>query len=310
MSREILSFAYPNENGAVRFVVDGYLPDEREYIKNTVESFIEQQKDLLAFAFTLRDGCLLVRTYDKGVYSFVYPIVCREGADVAASVKAIRDYALREELPLIFTDVPAEELGALVSLFRHCNVDADSPDASSFRVEVKTECRLLDKIPRLSSSGLMLSQIETFDKMNYSRLCTDSKTNKYWGYDYRDDHGILVPSGFFIEEARRAFLNGTALSLALRSVKNTRGLIGEVVFYAFDGSGAAELAIRLLPEYRGQGFGKKALPLCFKYARRIGLVRVKATVDKRNASSLALFADGMEKCDEDDAAVHFSVSLY
>lgn len=303
-----LSFAYPDENGAVPFVVDGFTPDEREYLAVALASFTEgDDDDGLLYAFALYRGCLLVRVYDRGDYYFVYPIVCREGGDAFSSVLAVCDYAKREELPLVFTDVPSEELGALVSLFRHCDVDAESPDASAFRVSVKTECMLLGEAPSLTGDGLSLSPLCATDEADYARLCGDPETNEYWGYDYRAEH-VAVPQSFFLEDQRRAFVGGTALSLALRGAKEE--LMGEVLFYYFDGRGAAELALRLLPEYRGRGIARGALPLAFAYAKKIGLVRLFATVDERNAPSLALFGSAMRGCERDEGRVHFSVELY
>ena len=102
-------------------------------------------------------------------------------------------------------------------------------------------------------------------------------------------------------------MRGESLTLAVRFNEK---FIGEATFYAFDGMGGAEIAIRLLPESRGMGLGKLTVSALFEYAAKIGLTKLSAFIDKRNTASIKLFSNFLEISEESDTRVKFSCNLY
>ena len=181
------------------------------------------------------------------------------------------------------------------------------PENESFRVRIKTECELLEEIPGLDFEDISLAPLSLEDSESYARLIRDEDTNKFWGYDFREDFSEGVSDEFFIENARSEFMRNSAITLAIRCAD---GFLGELTLYAFDGSGGAELAIRLLPEQRGKGLGKKSFAALLEYAKTIGLTKLFAFVDKSNAISLKYLGNLMEKAGEDGTRVKFSYELY
>jgi len=207
----------------------------------------------------------------------------------------------------VFVGVPKDSIPLFTDSFRHLDIDAISNDSEFFCIKIKTECELLDSIPEFDYERLSVGEISVEENEDYARLLRDEETNKFWGYDFRDDFGEAVADSFFRENAIEEFERGTALTLALR---NEGCFIGEGTLYAFDGKGEAELAIRLLPEARGKGFGREGFLALAECARRIGLVRIVAFVDKRNEISLKYLGKLMKTEFQDVERVKFSYELF
>lgn len=281
--------------------------DELEYLdelKRDIENSIDGDCEV---KFAISYFCLIARIFDYGRYSFIYPIALSERADENAALLAANEYAMREEIERIFSDVPKESLPIFFESFRHLDLDAENADGESFRVKIKTECELLDEIYELDFGEISLTTLRGGDTDEYARLCRDKETNEFWGYDYREDCKEDAADSYFSENARMDFARGAAITLALRQGEK---FIGELTLYAFDGMGGAELAIRLLPEARGKGFGNAAFYALSQYAKSIGLVRLFAYVDKRNKISLKYLGNLMRKDGEDRTRVKFSYELY
>ncbi len=235
------------------------------------------------FALAIFSGCVLVRVFDMGKYLFLYPYEISEAADVTLAISAISEYAVREEIPLVFSDVPRECITELLC-FRHVDIDAESIDGESFRVKIKTECMLLDEIPQINAGRVKLSAISRDDISLYAKLSKLKNVNKYWGYDYSCD--VTSPSDeYFYECASRDFSLGIAMSLAIR-FEGT--FCGEAVLYAFDGKGGAEFAIRLLPEFQGKGLGRCTVQALISLAEKIGLLSLCSVIMKENEKSIAM----------------------
>ena len=142
------------------------------------------------------EKCILVRICDMGRYSFVYPILMSESADPIAAIEEIRAYAVREEIPLVLTDVPREDLGDILPMFRHTVVDAEDAQCESFRVRIESECSLLEEVPQIFGARVALVPVCEQDAPMMARLARDGETNKYWGYDYLSDVGD-ADDGYF-----------------------------------------------------------------------------------------------------------------
>lgn len=286
---------------------EGLSSEELSYLEELLEDSEEMNDGDTEFAYSVNAHCLIIRVFDYGRYSFVFPIELSESASPNEAVKLIVEYATREELPTVFEDVPKSQLRIFFENYRHLDIDASDCEGEAFRVKIKTECELLDTPPTIEFEEIRLEEISDSFAEDYARLCRDDGVNEYWGYDYKEDFKDRTDDGFFVEEARREFLSGTALSLAI--VVRER-FVGEVILYAFSGNGSAEYAIRILPEFQGRGIAKRAFEATLCIARNIGLLRLFAFVDKRNAVSLSYLSARMEKVAETAGRMKFSVDLY
>ena len=260
-----------------------------EYMSEIVDSLLSD--DECEYALSHSNGCLLVRIFDKK-YLFLYPVALCDGADESVAAYSLREYAVKEEIPLVYSDVPREELGNLIPLFRHANVDAQDDEGDSFTVKIMSEAAMFEQIPRVEYEDVCLDEITDADDADYARLCKDKDTNAFWGYDYSADKDCPEDS-YFREMAENEFGRGVAMAFAVRV--NER-FVGEASLYAFDLIGGCECAIRILPEYRGQGIATKALLALKSVAEMAGLINLYATVDERNEASKMLFGKCFDEC--------------
>ena len=279
----MLSFTLLTHENAERFISnaeESLLGCDCDFLADIVSTLLEEECEV---ATTLSDGCLLARIFDDE-YSFVFPLELTDDADAEAALEEIRRYVMKEEIPLVFSDVPRDVLGWLIPKFRHVTLDATDSDGECYRVRVFSEAAMLDDIPTLDFGGLVLDKITKDDDPLYARLSKDEKTNEFWGYDYRSD--VAEPSDdYFRHESESEFNRGAAMSFAVR-----RGgeFIGEVTLYAFDLSGGCEIGIRILPEYRRFGAAGRILEGFFATGSCLGLTNLCARVMKDNAPSVAL----------------------
>ena len=265
---------------------------------------IDTECDDLEYAVSVYESCLLVRIFDMGRYLFVYPCELSDEANVRAAIDAVREYAMREEIPLLFVDTPGYALSEF-SGYRHMDIDADDPDSLVYRVRIKTECELISEIPEVKGGRVELSPLCEEDVSVYAELCKDKNVNKYWGYDYSED--VSDPSdGYFFETAMTDFARGVAVTMAVRYAGE---FAGEATIYAFDGMGGAEFAVRLLPAFRGKGLGGEATLAAMEAARHIGLVRLYAKIMKENTASIAMMRKISDTYSEDENHEIFTVEL-
>lgn len=256
------------------------------------------------YALAVAHGCLLIRIFDEK-YMFVYPLPLCEGADALSAAAELRSYAVKEEIPLIYIDVPREELGGLISLYRHANADALDPDRESYTVRIMSEASLFTEQVNVSSGLLSLTNIYEDDDCEYARLCKDEKTNEHWGYDYRSDEADPADS-YFREEAEREYSRGVALCLAVREGDI---FVGEATLYGFDLLGGCECAVRILPEYRGRSFATAALRMLASLARDMGILNLYATVLAANEASLGLCRKIFDEEEKQGEKVKFYLEL-
>ena len=278
----------------VRFLVNNP-DDDIDYAMEICNSLCDNiDEDMCRMAISYASGCLLVRVFDMGRYSFIYPLPLSETADINEAIDAVREYAVHEELPLCFTDTPREELGVLFSGFRHARVDTSEDDCDSFTVEIQNELMLLDEAPETVHGEISLSLLCDDDMQNYGALCRDEKINEFWGYKYSDDTDSPTDE-YFYTEAIGEYKRSVSLPLAVRLGGI---LIGEAVFHAFDYRGGAEVGFRLAEKWQGKGFGKKILEASVGIAIRIGLRELRARVMKENTRSVALMSQFAEPIEQ------------
>ena len=277
----------------------GFSEDE---LSEIVSSFLELlSEEDIEIGLAVSHGCVLARIFDMGRYMFVYPIEMGEGSDAASAIDEIRAYAAFEELPLVITDIPAECLGELAAGFNHTVIDREA-GGESFRLEARSECALLSgKCPEITFGDITLRMPTDEDIPYMARLNKDRELNKYWGYDYLSDVGEVEDS-YFIENARHEAEAGVAL--ALSAVCGGK-YVGEAVLYAFDYSGGAELAVRILPEHQGRGLGSLCVEAIARLCESIGIDRIIGRADERNIPSRKMVEKTFDMISHEGGIVYY-----
>lgn len=253
-------------------------------IFDIASSFSAAISEGVEVGFCRLEELLLVRIFDGEDYIFVYPIPLSDNADERAALEEIRLYAMREELPLIFCDVPRESLSFIEEHFRFSEAYAEDEDGESFRVHILTELSRAADIPCVTDGVLTLRPLCEEDIPDYAELSKDIELNKYWGYDYRSDNEE-PDDEYFYKVACRALDDGVALSFA---VDLDGDFVGEATLWGFDLLGSAELGFRILPRWQGRGFGARTLSLLFELGSELSLKSLRASVMKENLRSAAI----------------------
>ena len=291
-----------NRDEVIDLITLGIEDVDLEYIDEIVDSLLEDTDS--EYALAVSNGCLLIRVFDSE-YSFIYPVAVCEGAEESAAAYSVREYAVKQEIPLVYTDIPAEEIGNIAPLFRHVSIDAQDDEGETFTLRVMSEVMLLEELPSMETGQITLDAICENDDEDYARLCKDEETNKFWGYDYSCDNDDPEDS-YFREMAENELDRGVALALAVRH--NGR-LVGEAALYSFDLLGGCECAVRILPEYRGRGFAKASIAGLREICAKMGIVNLYATVDNRNGASISLFTKCFGKGVESGEKTNFHIKM-
>ncbi len=256
-------------------------------------------------AFFYSDSVLYARIFDGERYVFPMPFMLTDDADIKSACILLSQYAVREMIPFILTDIPREELSVITELFRHVDATCYEEDDDSFFVKVNNECDMLDLVPSITESDVTLDGITEADAENYAALASDRELNRYWGYDALADNPDGDPA-VYLDTVRREFDTGVAITLAIRLDGK---LVGEAVMYAFDFMGGAQIAVRVLPAYHGRGVGSKATRALIALAREIGLLRLGAQIMNENKASIKMTSKYMKVEMIDSCKTTFTLSL-
>lgn len=279
---------------------------DSEYVADVVSSFLEISREGAEIALTNSHGCLLVRIFDGGRYSFVYPIDVAEGASPTGALAELVAYSVRELIPVYLTDTPREAIFDIQSRYPHVEARAYDEDVDSFAVAIYSELDLLDEVPTEEEDGIILSPLTDTDAPLYAALCRNDAVGRYWGYDYREDG--ITDDAHFLAEAKGELARGVALSLAIRE-KPRDELIGEAVLFDLDYVGGAMAAIRLFPEVQGRGVGTRALTALIRIARSLGLKTLRAEVMTENTPSIKMTEKQMPRVADKDGRAQFVLEL-
>ena len=272
--------------------------------EDNLDAFLAKD-DGVEYAVGHSHGCMLFRVFD-GEYSFLYPLPLRFDADMTSAAAEIRAYAVKEEIPLVFLDVPVEELSNLLPTFRHANIDAADEENRYFTVRVMSEAALLGELPTCEGDrGVDLTPLTEADDEIYARLCKDEDTNRYWGFDYIEDEPNPTDS-YFRENAESEFYRGVSICLAVRV---NEVFAGEAILYAFDLLGGCECAVRLLPAFRRKGYATESLDMLKELARNMGMLYLYATVAAENKASVHLTRKCLSEVYSDGKIVKFKEKL-
>ncbi len=262
-----------------------------DYAVEILEGFDFSDEDV-SFAVAGFHGCMLVRVFDYGRYMFLCPIELSAKADVSRAILEISEYARREEIELCFADVPREAVPLFLELgFLHLDVDAE--DEESYRVKIKTECELAPQNLSFFNNDILLDEFTEDDISDYADICRDEELNKFWGYDYRDDAPDASDEYFYTvqKEGRMA---GTSMSLAVRFDGK---FVGEVQFFAFNGRGECEVAVRIARQHQSKGLGSRAMEAAISLAARLGIKILFCDVMRENVYSVKMMRKFFEEID-------------
>ncbi len=276
-----------------------------EYVKDIAESVTTGLDDGMSAAFCLLENVLYIRIYDRERYVFPLPIILSEDADGVGACINLSEYAVREMIPLIISDIPRDELDTIADIFPHIDAKVYGDDDDSFFVKVNNECDLIDCVPNFSHGDILLDEIKNEDIDIYAELCVDRELNKYWGYDASIDN----PTGYkqyYLDTAKREFSDGIAITLAIR---HNGAFAGEATIYGFDYRGCADISVRILPKYHGMGLGTKALYALIELARAIGLKKLRTSVMSENTASVKMTGKVMRHIGTNGEKEEFSISL-
>lgn len=164
----------------------------------------------------------------------------------------------------------------------------------------------MSAVPHIHTERLEIGTFDEEGKIALYRLECDFESNKYWGYDWRDDYKDEhepTPE-YFLECKRQIFARREEVPMGIYLAGN---LIGEVVLHNFSYRYDCEVGVRLLPEYRGNGYAREALIAAMDYAFfELNIDKVTAKCFKPNERSKnCLLSAGMRASGEDDAYFYF-----
>ncbi len=289
----MLTFVDYNAEKTVKTLTD----KQRKIIKR-----FEELGEYEGIAFCPYEGFLILRLFDGSGYCFSV-LHGEEKGSYRDAVSAVCEYAVKEEVGLIFTSVLPSDLGELVSCFNYSEVCARDSGRTEYTVRIKSEADMLAEDLSLEFDEISLSPISEEDICEYARLCRDESALEFWGYDYRED-GENFPDIYFYNMQAAELRRGTSLSLAARIDGR---FVGEVSFYAFNYRGGASVAFRLLPEYRGRGIGRLLAEALLNAAEELSLHVLYASVNKNNIPSVRLLSEYFDRDGEEGEILHFTL---
>lgn len=261
--------------------------------------------DQESVAFSFIDDVLYARIFDGERYVFPLPFMLSDSADASEACLSLAKYSQRELIPLIITDVPRDELDFLCSVFPHVDAYTYEDDDDSFYVKVNNECDMLTEVPQIEYNGITLSELLDSDEESYAELCADRELNKFWGYDVDCDN----PDGnsqFYLDVVRREFLDGIAITLAIREHGE---FVGEATIYNFDYCGGASIAVRVRRDCHSRGVGSRATEALIKLSKSIGLSTLYAEILNENEHSIKMTSKFMTLIKRTKSKTYFTLSL-
>ncbi len=268
----------------------------KEEISEMLFGYVEEGVD---FALSVAADCLVVRIYD-GEYLFMCPMALNQDASVSDAAEAVRRYAIREEIPITFIDVTSDELPLVSEPFRFCESIPMDDEGEIFAVKPLTEIGKIAELPTLCGTKSTLTPIYESDIADFARLSRDENTNKYFGYNYKEDYADASDDHFY-DVVKYEEEVGLAACFAIRC---EGAFAGEASLFGFDYLGGASVAIRLLPEFYGRGLGSEALSLMLDLARDIDIKSVETPIKKVNESSIKMTQKFMKHIrDKEDSAI-------
>ncbi len=255
---------------------------------------LEAEGRLVAFSAGERCGDMLVVHIEKALreYEGAYPTVAQEFAR-AFCVDGVRFLNRMDD---------AGDAGLRKSKLQYGPCEL----VDKFNLAPKRAIDEISRFPEIVSQNLTLAGLEDGDAAAYARLASDVERNRFWGYDWREDHKDETPppDSYFIMCAREDFAKKREMPLGVYVAGR---LAGEAVLHRFGYRDEAEIGVRLLPEAEGRGYAREAVRALAGYAFcKLNLERVEAKCFRENARSRKmLLGAGMKPCGEDETYFYF-----
>lgn len=164
----------------------------------------------------------------------------------------------------------------------------------------------VNALPTIRTERLVLRPVADADAGRYARLASDEERNRFWGYDWRESFsgGTMPEDMWFVSSAREDFHHRMEMPLGVYFGDE---FIGEAVLHRFGYAAEAEVGVRLLAEYEGNGFAREAVRAYAEFGLlKLGLERIEAKCFRENERShRMLLAAGMRPAGEDATFFYF-----
>ncbi len=279
----------------------GYLAEEE---MDEVYAILPHLKELAIFAGILtvggkvvgfsageRCGDMVVVHIEKALrgYEGIYPFLAQQFARTFAGDAR---YLNRMD--------DAGDLGLRKSKLQYLPVEL----VQKYNVTPKRAIDLVGKLPVIEGERLTLAPVEREHMAEYARLAGDDVRNRYWGYDWREDHARRPSAAGFLRIAKESFRCRMEMPLGIFFEGK---LCGEAVLHRFGYDASAEVGVRLLPEFEGRGIAREAVKMYTEYAfSKLNIERMEAKCFRENERShRMLLAAGMRPTGSDDIYHYF-----
>ena len=175
-------------------------------------------------------------------------------------------------------------------------------------VHVGSPAAKISEMPVLRANGIVLTKFRETDKKAYLALNTDIENNRYWGYDYREDEDIIgrIDENTFYDFTLLDMKAGDSVNFAVRTAEDGE-MIGEALLWNFTADGVAEVGCRIMPGFKGKGYGTEAFKTLSDFAENALNTRVAARCYIENDISYRMItASGFKEVKKDGKFFYFS----
>lgn len=253
---------------------------------------MEYQGEIIGVALGEKCGDTLVEHIEKALtlaYEGIYPALFQEFVNLFGTDCT---YVNRED------DAADRGLRTSKLQYHPCRI------TQKYDMNVENLLSFLREFPTLESDRLTLDRIRESDAEVYAALCMDDQRNRYWGYDYRSDLPDIAPHN--LDFCRIADADFEAKRTVNFAVRRCGEMIGEVVLYRFDNKGGAELGVRILPAFAGNGYGREAFSTVADWALyELGVTDLHAKCFRENTASARMLSELMKWDGEDERMLYF-----
>lgn len=285
-----------NKNEILKIFKEENRAEAEEYIDSALDFGYEE------VAVCRYMELLIFRIYDGEYYTFISPIPLSDASDEMDGVCAVREYAVKEDIPLFFADVPLYLLEDMDAYFADIDYTI-SEDRESADVTVNSPADLSVRIPTIECDRVTIAGLTSDEIEEFAYLSTEESGLRYYGYSYSSEVENPSPD-YFYERQLYDYTVGLAMTFG---VYFEGGLIGECVLHHFDLIGGAEISIRLMPEYRGLGFGREILLAIIRHKSILDIETLYATVHIDNTPSVRLFSSVMDEYGRDGTKLYYRI---
>ncbi len=254
---------------------------------------LEAEGKIVAFSAGERCGDMLVIHIEKALrgYEGAYPMIAQQFA-----------LAFSDGLKYINRMDDAGDLGLRKSKLQYLPYAL----VDKYNVIAGRAIDGVQKLPEIETERLLLRPVEDCEAEAYAALAGDIERNRFWGYDYREDHPNIAHMSWFLQSAREDFHHRSEMPLGI-FLRETGEFVGETVLHRFGYHAEAEVGVRLLEKFEGNGFAREAVSAYTEYAfSKLGIERMEAKCFRENVrSGKMLLSSGMKEDGADDTYFYF-----